>query len=369
MQKKEMVIEFTKAIIEKVRRNEVSPKQIACTLIMAALSLSFVNESCRSSGQVSKSQVIYRKLEGRSMQDIHDWFHQSMKGFLRQLKQISRNRLFILSFDTTKEAFYGDVSKAEDKIYLHKGTIAKGSEYYYEYLTVAITGSVTAKYILDGVMVPVGCYMEDYISHMVSLIIEQLPLEVVLFDRGFDNWGIIYKLQRLHIPYLIFWKKQGTWYTSDLKHLNDGEYTIITRTGRYNRDKTTYHVSSPFVLIKQLSYKETTYGWIFATDLQKNKAESYVKRYKKRWGIETIYRVTDNIRIYTTSTKKIIRYFLFLYTCLIYNIWKFFQLFLGKELTLANYKTNMIISLAKQGIIYPKQYDRFELIAYEFFNP
>ncbi|MEA3458054.1 MAG: hypothetical protein U9R21_05190 [Candidatus Thermoplasmatota archaeon] len=59
MGKREIVEHFTRNIIEKVRRNEISPGQIASTLITAALSLSFVNGSCKSSGQVGKSQAIY----------------------------------------------------------------------------------------------------------------------------------------------------------------------------------------------------------------------------------------------------------------------------------------------------------------------
>jgi hypothetical protein len=368
MGKIQIIVQFTKGIIRKVRKNEVSPQQIASTLITAAFTSHFVNESCTSCGQISKSQVIYRKLEGKSAQDIHTWFQYSTKGFLNHLKQCSRNRLFILSFDTTKEAFYGNVSKAKDKMYLHKGSIAKGSEYYYEYLTVAITGTVTAKYILDGIMVPVGYYMEDYVSQMIDEIREQLPLEVVLFDRGFSSWGVIYKLRRLHIPYLIFWKKQGNWYKKYFNHLNEGGWRRVNREGLYNRHKTNHHVHSVFILIKQLECDGKTFDWFFATNLKLKKAAAYVKRYKKRWGIETIYRITDDIRIYTTSTNGVIRYFLFMFTCLVYNIWRFFQLFLGEDFTLANHKTNMIIFMAKQGMIYPKHYDIFEMIAYEFFN-
>ena len=65
MRKSEIVEYFTRDITKKVRKNEISPGQIAGTLITA--SLSFVNESCKSSGQVSKSQVIYRKLVGKTM--------------------------------------------------------------------------------------------------------------------------------------------------------------------------------------------------------------------------------------------------------------------------------------------------------------
>ena len=114
--------------------------------------------------------------------------------------------------------------------------------------------------------------------------------------------------------------------------------------------------------------QEKKYDWIFATNLKLKKAAAYVKLYKKRWTIETIYRVTDKIRIYTTSTNSVIRYFLFMFTCFVYNIWRFLQLFLGEDFTLANHKTNMIIYMAKHGLIYPLHYDKFEMIANEFFN-
>ena len=56
MRREELIDQFTKSLVRKVRRDEISPSQITSTLITAALS--FVNEACKSSGQVSKSQVI-----------------------------------------------------------------------------------------------------------------------------------------------------------------------------------------------------------------------------------------------------------------------------------------------------------------------
>ena len=369
MQKNQIINEFTKSLIkEKKRKNVVSVSKITSTLITAALSLAFVNESCKSSGQVSKSQVIYRKLDGKLIKDIRECFLINTMCFLQHLKIYSRNRRFLLSFDTTKEAFYGNASKAEDKMYLHKGSIAKGSGYYYEYLTVSITCNVTARYILDAVIVPVGCYIEDYIYEMAKFVTGEFPVELILFDRGFDSWGVIYKLKKLGVPYLIFWKKQGTWYQKHMENLDDGDFLNMQRDGIYNRYKTNHKVSSDFILIKQLEYDDKKYDWIFATNLKLKTAKSYVKRYKKRWGIETIYRVTDDIRIYTTSTKSLLRYFLFMFTCLVYNIWKFFQMYLGEDFTLANYKICMIIFMAKHGMIYPKHYDKLEIIAEKFFN-
>jgi putative transposase len=369
MNKIKLVNQFTKSIVKKIRKKEVSSNQITSTLINAALNKAFVNESCKSTGQISKSQVIYRKVKRKPNEIIQEYFRENTIKFLRSSKIYSRNHRFLISSDTTKEPFYGDVSKAEDKMYLHRGSIAPGSKYYYEYLTISITCDVQARYILDGVIVPVGCYIEDYVEEMVKFVREYLPIEMFLFDRGFSSWGVIHKLKKLRVPYLIFWEKQGKWYHEHFEKLKEGEILHINRNGIYNRDKTNHKVNSSFVLIKQLEYEEKKYDWIFATNTKLKNAASYVKRYKKRWGIETIYRVTDDLRIYTTSTNSIIRYFLFMFTCLVYNIWKFFQMFLGRDFTLANYKTNMIIFMAKYGMIYPKHYDRLEAIAMKFFNP
>lgn len=365
--KKEIIInQFSKSLLtEHNRKNGVLVSSITSTLKTAALNRAFVNESCKSSGMVSKSQVIYRKLVGKAIEEIQKCFQIHTTQFLRLLKIFSRNRKFIISFDITEEPFYGNFSTATsgERLYLHEGSEARGAEYHYKYLTVAITCNNGKRYILDGIIVSRGSYIEDYVYEMIRFIKEQLSIEVVLFDRGFTNWGVIYKLRQLGIHYIIFWKKQGKWYKEYFNKLKDGRFCEVYREEKYNRDKTNFKVSSNFILIKQHEYEKRRYDWIFATDLNFKSAGKYVMRYKKRWGIETIYRITDDIRIYTTSTNPLIRYFLFMFTCFVYNIWKFFQMFLGEEFTLTNFNTNMLIYMFEIGKIYPEHHDLFVLTA------
>src|SRR3989338_8102109 len=343
MEKRELINQFTEQIVDFApRKNGPTSQQITNTLVTAALNLAFVNESCKSTGQVSKSQVIYRKLKNTTIENIQECFQKLVTKFLLLLKIFSRNRKFLLSFDTTKEAFYGDFSKAEDKLYLHEGSIVRESEYYYEHLTVVITCNNAARYIIDGVIIPIGAYIENYVKEMIIFIKKTIQPELFLFDRGFTSWALINTLKKLNVPYMIFWRKEGNWYKKYFNKLKDGELIKLSRKG------------------KQYEYDGKKYDWIFATNINLKTAENYIKRYKKRWGIETIYRVTDDIRAYTTSTKAIIRYFLFMFTCLVYNVWKFFQTFIGEEFTLANFKTNMTIFMAKTGKIYPTHYDKFE---------
>lgn len=363
MDKKEVVNRFcSELIVEEKRKNKVTIKGISSTLIKAATDCAFVNESCKSSGEVSKSQVIYRKVYDKTITEIQDSFRKESIRFLRVLKIFSRNRKFIISFDETEEDYYGEVDKFEENLYIHEGSENPKAKYHYYYITSALTGADGERYILDAKILKRGEFKEDVVKDMTQFIKQHLLIDVVLFDRGF-GWGVIKVLQELGVNYLVFWKKQGSWYKKHLNDLKDGEMCRISRKKKHCRNKNGTWVYSDFVIIKNHLYKDKCYDWIFAANLKQKSAEKFVMRYKKRWGIETIFRVNDDIRIYTTSTNPIIRHFLFLFTCFIYNVWKFFQTFLGSGFTRSNFCTNLTIYLFDNQIINPIHYKDFKRIA------
>ncbi len=369
MKKEEIIVQFSKDLFDEYKRkNAVTIKNISSTLIEASLNSAFVNESCKATEEISKSQIIYRKLD-LNINEIEFAFQENTKRFLSLLKIYSRNRKFILSFDETEDPFYGKFDKAEDNLYLHDLIYeTKGAKYCYKYLTLAITCNKGVRYILDGIILKRGDYIEDYVYEMIKSVKEKIRIECVLFDRGF-GWGVIYKLQELNVNYLVFWKKQGSWYKKHFSEMKDGDFCNMQKSYKYNRNKTNYKVLSKFILVKQFEYEERKDDWIFATNLQLKSGEKYVRWYKKRWGIETIFRVTDDIRIYTTSTNPLIRYFLFMFTCYVYNIWKFFQFFIEGEFTLANFCMNMNKFMVEREMINPKDYEEFISVFNKYNHP
>lgn len=358
MKREDLVNKFTKKLIKEYdRKNAVYIKDISCVLITAGLSKSFLNDACKSSGKISKSQVIYRKIGNKKLKEFQDSFRIQIIKFLRLLKIFNRNRKFLISFDETYDEFFGNKSLVDQPLYIHGGDGKERPKQYYEYLTTAISSN-GVNFILDGIITYQGYIVEDYIKEMVEFIKQHLKIDAVLFDRGF-GWGPIKVLQELKVNYLIFWKKQGKWYKKYFEDMDDGEFIVMKKDYKYKRDMSTQLITSQFVLIKQLEYEDKKYDWIFATNLRKKTAKSYVKRYKKRWVIETIFRVTDNIRIYTTSTNIVNRYFLFLSTCLIYNIWKFFRMLIGNDFTYLNFKIVLFFYMIEKDILKPPNYDKF----------
>jgi len=67
------------------------------------------------------------------------------------------------------------------------------------------------------------------------------------------------------------------------------------------------------------------FDWFFATNIEYDKIFRYVRYYKKRWGIETTFRVQDEVRIRTKSSIPVIRFALFVFGCMLYNVWQFFK--------------------------------------------
>ena len=91
---------------------------------------------------------------------------------------------------------------------------------------MAITCIGQMNYILDGMIIPTGCYIEDIVYEITRVIIDHLPVELVLFDRGFDPWGG--HLQTPTTP-------------SDVSHLLEKARRMVQRTIRQTEERRMYH--------------------------------------------------------------------------------------------------------------------------------
>jgi hypothetical protein len=64
--------------------------------------------------------------------------------------------------------------------------------------------------------------------------------------------------------------------------------------------------------------------FLFATNLQVNSTSKFIKKipeeYKKRWNIETGYKIKNVFKIRTCSKSPVVRILFFLIQCLLYNI-------------------------------------------------
>ena len=300
-------------------------------LITAALTKDFVNNTTIKLQPAPNGQTVFNRLLECTHEKIELAFNAIMESLCKKAKQFLRNRKAVLAFDTTYEPFYGDISS--NPFWIHEYKPVNGCNGCFIFITILIVvGEI--KLILGVLPVKIGWNHAYYVEKLVKLARKYIVIEACLFDRGFCDYELIARLKKLKVNYQILWKKdkkRETWLTKELSKLHPKEMKIyIKEDGYFHKNKTKYYVRTRFVIIKQYSYKDDKqpYDWVFATNRKLKSQMWYIRGYKCRWGVETSYRVTDEVRIKTTTLDEVKRYFLFAFGCLLYNLWKFANIFL-----------------------------------------
>lgn len=226
----------------------------------------------------------------------------------------------ILAFDYTDEDFYGDVQGFD----IHGWTKKEGVTGKFKFLTCSIVADcVPQKIPLISVPINLGHYKSSVVEYCLSLIKPLIgEIQLILFDRGFYDKDLMYELTKLNYPYLIFVPKHKD-KKEILYPMPDGKQIAIYNEFKVNKNKSKYPGENILIFLKQIydPKSEKNYDWVFATNVKEVLLENLISTYKKRWRIETQFRVQDEARIKCKSKDMKIRFFLFLFEQMLQTIW------------------------------------------------
>jgi|TARA_B100001971_G_C18209498_1_gene549733 hypothetical protein len=254
----------------------------------------------------NKADNLHVKIKQEYIETIHASYSDYAKNLLRK----QRFGLVDIICDVTSEDFYGKIAG----LHIHPWTGENGVEGKFHYLVVGILfrNKILPFY---AILLRLGCSKAKLIGKAISYC-HSLGLKIskILLDRGFYSGEVIERLQIEKVNYLIFAKK-----SSLFRYMLEGAEgsCIIEHEMKYNKDFTWNKVRTDIALVKGV----LDYDWIFATNLIINDIEKYVEVYRKRWNIETMFRVHDEARIKTKSKNPIIRLFYFIMGMLLVLLW------------------------------------------------
>ena len=99
--------------------------------------------------------------------------------------------------------------------------------------------------------------------------------------------------------------------------------TIFVHDFSVNKNQSNYEGKNYLAFLKQIydPKSEKNYDWIFATNVEKIALSDTLTTYKKRWRIETQFRVQDEARIKCKSKEMKVRYFFFFFYQMLQTIW------------------------------------------------
>jgi hypothetical protein len=271
--------------------------------------------------KVSKCNSYVETL-GKHADSLHKWIKSSyeedfLEAFLTEVSHaIKKIRISIadLAIDVTPESFYGKTRN------LHTINCEKNKKHSAEFRFV------NCHLINKGRQIPVACLPVRYgntISQTIKLIAicnnVFRRIRSIRFDRGFYSSDLIYFLKCHQIKYLIFVPKRG----NVLKeYLNSTEkFSIFQHNLMLNKNKRKYLVQTNILACKDVC----DYDWLFTTNIKFKSAEECVYFYKRRWQIETNFRVEDEAKIKSKSCNYMIRYFYHLCSALFRLCWIIFK--------------------------------------------
>lgn len=286
----------------------------------------------------NKSDTLYSKIKNSLISMMRH-------AYLDYIKRISKKfnlheKKVILAFDYTTEDFYGDVQGFD----IHGWTGENAVTGHFKFLTCSlVSDEIPQKIPLISTPIRIGHYKSHEVLYCLSLIKEYIgKIELILFDKEFLNNELMYDLSKVNYPYLIFVPRRDE-YKSFFEEL-DEELTLFVHNYKVNKDKSNFYGETYLAFLKQI-YDERldkNLDWIFSTNVEKIILDEIIKTYKKRWRIETQFRVQDEAKIKCKSKEMKIRYFFFLIEQLLQTTWVCFH---KDESTFKNF----LVELAKMS--------------------
>jgi len=212
--------------------------------------------------------------------------------------------------DITSENFYGKSTG----LYLHNWTGKEGIQAKYHYLVAGILFR-NKIYPFYAAILRIGTFKAELLGKICDLCNKlNLKVRFMKLDRGFYSGEVIDALELKGMNYLIFARKSSL-FKCMLEATN--KRVIVKHEVKYKKAKSSHIAETNIALVKDVD----GYDWVFATNVFLRDVRKYVGLYRKRWNIETMFRVHDEARIKSKSVNPLVRLFYFMISMLLLFIW------------------------------------------------
>jgi hypothetical protein len=285
---------------------------LVSSIIEAGRTNSYIETVCPS-----KSDTLHKEVKWSDGPVLKREFERAVRKALECLR-FGRVKVAI---DCTEEPYWG-----ENGIYNTRAAVHELSEESWQFVNLSI---------VEPKFVPLMSLPYRQIDDLDSLVIDlleylrTLPLRVglVLFDRGFYHWELIDYLNNRKggrpWPYLIFVPKNDA--IKDYIEKTSGRLGVFIHEGSHSKEKSKWKTRTKIVICKGIGKDKNgnLIDWCFATN--QRASLNLVWTYRKRWNIETGFRVQDEATIKSKSSHPLIRFFYHLISMIIILMWRIYN--------------------------------------------
>jgi Transposase DDE domain len=260
--------------------------------------------------RIPSADTIFNYIKPNSVEDVLSSFRK-INGEIFRMMDL-KSKVHDMAVDFHDIAYYG----CTDTLCIRGIKPKNGTSWGYSFCTLDIIGN--SKLTLD--VIDINGLSKDYSILMESLFerIENMGVKVgtVYMDREFFNRKVISKMYEHKLDFVIAAKSNKKIKGILEKHRK--EYGDTSTVFEYN-----FQGEEPTFNIIAMWDQEKGYS-LFATNKKMSSIDIFVKQipeeYRKRWNIETGYRVKEDFKIRTCSKSPVVRTLFFAVQCIMYNI-------------------------------------------------
>ena len=280
-------------------------------------------KNVKNKKNIPSADVVFHHLEKQKNREFQ---YQLEKVVNSSFQMAAKRRLFgkyaALAVDIHEIPYYGEVNNPFVMGCKHKN----GTSYCYKYATIDVVEK-NQRFTLKAIPItPLSNDNADIVNKLLVHAMKYVHIKFVLLDRGFFSVDVINVLESLKVKYIMPAIKNDKIKQIIKDNLNKMSY-FLKYTRISGKKKATFNLTVKY------DEKDKEY-YTFATNFEikyKDDIERIAELYRKRWGIETGYRVKKDFLAVTATEFYIIRMLYFMVSVILYNFWLLCSLIYCRE--------------------------------------
>lgn len=279
-------------------------------------------EDLRCTREAPSADQLLRRLKKLKSDEAYAMLVQANDELIRRLR---RRRVFrkpvLAAVDLSDDPFYG---KYNSKI--RRSKKERGTNLFYTHASLHVVEHGKRVTILTLYVLPLDDHAMIVEKLLQAARARGIRINTLLMDRGFSSVDVKNTLDRLRIRYLTPAIKND----NVKEAIEDHDNGLIPGMIRFTMKNAEKREAS-FNLLMYKKPKARTSDPVhkryiaFATNMAYDQAllvfSLLPDEYRKRWGIETGFRVQDGVQAKTTSTDYTVRTIYLMLSIFLYNVW------------------------------------------------
>lgn len=216
-----------------------------------------------------------------------------------------------IAIDEHEWLFYGE---DETEMVTHTDP-GQGTDLAFTFLTACVV-SPGVRLTIGAVPVGPETDIGRALIRVLGPVSEWLEIRRVYMDRGFYEVRVLQALEALDLEYLVRARQFPSLAEGPVATVVEEGYEVGGSRPPYD----TVRVTRFAVPHAEFPEEKQTY---FVTNgrVSEESAEGYAELYRRRWGIETSYRMIGEFLARSTSREFSVRLYYFLYAVMLYDLW------------------------------------------------